>query len=235
MPSPKPLEDEANEAPRREILYAVLALVSLLIGISRLVDAAPAPLWVKVLDAGIALAFLADWARRVVHAKCSGRYAFRHGYEVLTFVPFTLLPATFAGGDVLRSARLVRIVRFARYGRYAKVGLSVARLPNRARYLRRVAHNAQLVTILLVGILTVATGGAALLYFEGGAASLTTYSSALWWSLNMFTNVGYAVPSPKTPAGYAVTGSLMVLGLAYIGVFTASLASALLRTDDEHE
>ena len=233
MPEPPPLADEDADAPTREVAYAVLALASLLIGISRLAEAARPPLWLQALDVGIATAFLADWVRRIRHAPRRGRYAWRHGYEVLTFIPFTLLPAQLAGGDILRGARLVRLLRFLRYGRYAKVGLSLARLPHRARYLQRIVRNAQLVNILLVGLLTVSLGAAALLVAERETLGARGYGAALWWSLNLFTTVAYNVPVPGTPAGHAVAALLMVAGVSYIGVFTASLASSILRTPQD--
>lgn len=225
--------DEHPDAPRREMAYAVLALVSLLIGISRLADPAPAPTWMKALDAGIAVAFLADWLRRIRCARSRGRYALRNAYEVLTFIPFTLLPGALAGGDVLRSARLVRLVRFARYGRFAKVGLNLARLPRRAAYLRRVVRNAQLANILLAGLLAVSLGAVTLLLVEPRAVGAGGYGAAFWWSLNLFTTVAYAVPAPQTSAGHLIAGTLMVAGVSYIGVLTASLASAILRTESE--
>lgn len=229
------LEEESPAAPRREVAYAVLALVSLLIGISRLADTTPPPPWLKALDAGIALAFLLDWIRRVREAPRPRRYALRNSYEVLTFIPFTLLPAAVAGGDVLRGIRLVRVARFLRYGRFAKVGLSLARLPRRARYLQRVARNAQLVNILLVGLLAVSLGAAVLLLVERDALAGQGYAAAFWWSLNIFTTAGYAIPAPTTAAGYVVAGALMVAGISYIGVLTASLASAILRADRAEE
>ena len=225
--------DESVEAPRREVAYAILALVSLLIGISRLADPSPPPVWLQALDATIAAAFLADWTRRVRGAPRPRRYALRNAYEVLTFIPFTLLPATLAGGDVLRGVRLVRVLRFARYGRFAKVGLSLARLPRRARYLQRLARNAQLVNILLVGLLTVSLGAALLLFLERETVGHAGYGGAFWWSLNIFTTVGYAIPPPRTPAGFVVAGSLMVAGVSYVGILTASLAGAILRTSAE--
>lgn len=227
-----PLE-ESEAAPRREVAYAVLAIVSLLIGIGRLADATAAPLWLQALDVGIALAFLADWLRRIREAPRRGRYALRNSYEILTFIPFTLFPASLAGGDVLRGVRLVRVLRFARYGRFAKVGLTLARLPRRARYLQRIARNAQLVNILLMGMLIVSVGGALLLALEREALGAQGYAAAFWWSLNLFTTVSYAIPSPRTTAGYVAAGAIMVAGVSYVGVLTASLASAILRTTDE--
>lgn len=230
MPASSGPEDEHPDAPRRELLYAVLALVSLLIGISRLVDQAAAPLWLKAVDAGIAGAFLLDWVRRIHEAPQRGRYALRNSYEILTFIPFTLLPMSLAGGDVIRGARLVRLLRFVRYGRFAKVGVSLARLPRRVRYLQRVVRNAQLVNILLVGLVTVSFGAAVLLVVERDALTPQGYGTALWWSLNLFMTVNYAIPPPSTSAGHLTAGALMVAGVAYIGIFTASLASSILRT-----
>ena len=215
---------------RRELLFALLALVSVLIGISRLWDPYPAPMWMKVLDASIALAFLGDWVARVRRSERRLRYALTHAYEVLTFIPFTLLPAEAAGGGVLRGARLLRLFRLARYGRFVKVGLALARMPRRVRYVQRVVRHAQLVTLTVVGVMIISLGAALLLLVEGRAAGLAGYGPALWWSVSIFTTTAYAAPTPTTAAGYAVTGLLMVLGVAYIGVFTASLASAILAT-----
>lgn len=228
-------DEETSEAHRREIGYAVLALVSLLIGIGRLADTTAPPFWVMVLDGGIAAAFLLDWIRRIRDAPRPRRYALRNSYEIVTFIPFTLLPAALGGGDVLRSVRLVRILRFMRFGRFAKVGLSLARLPRRARHLQRIVRNAQLANILLVGLLTVSLGAAILLFVERDAIGAQGYGAAFWWSLNIFTTAGYAVPAPRTPAGYLASGCIMVAGVSYIGVFTASLAGAILRTSREDE
>lgn len=223
-------QDEHPDAPRREIAYALLAIVGLLIGIGRLADDSPAPVWLRTLDAALAVAFLLDWLRRVREAPRPRRYALRNSYEILTFIPFTLLPATLAGGDVLRGARLIRILRFLRYGRFAKVGLGLARLPRRARYLQRVVRNAQLANILLTGLLTVSLGAVVLLLVERETLGAQGYGAALWWSFSLFTTASYAVPAPSSGAGYVTTGLLMLAGVSYVGVFTASLASAILRT-----
>ncbi|HWG92049.1 MAG TPA: potassium channel family protein [Candidatus Thermoplasmatota archaeon] len=232
------VEAPGEREARREVLFAVLALGSILIGFSRLADpASPAPRWVQVVDVGIALAFAADWARRVAASDRRGRYALRHAYEVVTFIPFTVLtiPET-AGGGLLRGARLLRLLRFARYGAFAKLGLGVARLPRRLRYAHRVVRHAQLLTLLVAGLLTVVVGGVALLLFERGAnPAVPGYGEALWWSFSLFTTLAYSVPPPQTAGGYAVTGFLMVGGMAFFGLFTASLASALLKTPTEDE
>jgi len=99
-----------------------------------------------------------------------------------------------------------------------------------------VVEHAQLVTLVIVGIVLVSAGAAGILIAEGRAnPAVPGYGAAFWWSLNLFTTVAYAVPAPVTSAGHVVSGIIMVAGIAYVGVLTASLASALLRTPDEDE
>lgn len=232
---PPPEDDEGliERWARKEILLGLLAIISLLIGFARFGTAQGAPLWLKAVDGGIAFAFLLDFITRTFRADDRLRYALRHSWEIILFVPYTWLPAQASGGNILRGARLIRVVRVLRFGRYIKLGLGLTRLPRRLRHVQQIARNAQLFTIGLVGILTVAAGAAALFVIEGRTAGLQGYGDALWWSLNLFTTVAYSVPEPETAAGRVVAGTLMVAGVAYIGLFTASLAGAILKTPAE--
>lgn len=232
---------DADEVPtpgdvRREVGFALLAVVSLAIGFYRIGDPdAPIPVWVKGLDVAIGATFAADWIYRIHRAHRRGPYALRHLYEVVAFVPYTLIPQA-AGGDILRGARLFRFLRFLRFGAFAKVTLGVSRLPRRLRYVGRVAHHAQLFTIALVGFLIVSAGASGLLLLEEAVnPSVRGFGQAFWWSLSLFTNVSYSIPSPQTHGGYVLSGVLVVAGIGFIGLFTASLANALLRTPEAGE
>lgn len=211
----------------------VLAVVSIVIGISRFGNPLPPPVWVVWMDIAIALVFFGDWIFRARASGSTWRYLGTHAYEVIFFVPYTLIPTDPSGGSILRGARLFRIVRLARFGRYAKLGAGTTRLLRRLRHLRLVAKNARLVAIVVVGVVLVSAGGAALFIAEGTAAGLQTYADGLWWSLSLFTTVAYAVPEPQTQAGRLISAVIMVAGVAYVGLFTASLASAILRTPPE--
>ncbi|MBW3583572.1 MAG: potassium channel family protein [Euryarchaeota archaeon] len=236
MAQERPVPPEPREDPTwREVFFAVLAIISVLIGISRIENPLPAPMWLKVTDVAIATAFLGDWVYRISRSGGRLRYALTHSYELLFFIPFTLLPTEASGGNIVRGGRLLRLLRFARYGRYTKLGLAMSRLPRRLRRLRLVAENAQLVTLFVVGAITISLGGVGLLITEGAKVGLGSYADALWWSLSLFTTVAYAVPEPQTQGGHLVSGLLMVAGVVYVGIFTASLASAILRTPEEEE
>lgn len=56
-------------------------------------------------------------------------------------------------------------------------------------------------------------------------ASITTFGDAVWWTLTTISTVGYGDRYPVTVEGRIVAGSLMVAGIALLGVVTASIAS----------
>ena len=56
-------------------------------------------------------------------------------------------------------------------------------------------------------------------------ASITTFGEAVWWTITTISTVGYGDRYPVTAEGRLVAASLMVAGIALLGVVTASLAS----------
>jgi voltage-gated potassium channel len=56
-------------------------------------------------------------------------------------------------------------------------------------------------------------------------SSITTFGDALWWTMTTISTVGYGDRYPVTVEGRLVAVSLMVAGIALLGVVTASLAS----------
>ena len=56
-------------------------------------------------------------------------------------------------------------------------------------------------------------------------ASITTFGEALWWTITTLSTVGYGDRYPVTLEGRLVAATLMVAGIALLGVVTASIAS----------
>jgi voltage-gated potassium channel len=56
-------------------------------------------------------------------------------------------------------------------------------------------------------------------------ASITTFGEAVWWTITTISTVGYGDRYPVTVEGRIVAGTLMVAGIALLGVVTASIAS----------
>jgi voltage-gated potassium channel len=78
-------------------------------------------------------------------------------------------------------------------------------------------------TVTLVGFVA----AVAVYDAERGApdASITSFGEALWWTITTISTVGYGDRYPVTFEGRLIAASLMVAGIALLGVVTASIAS----------
>jgi voltage-gated potassium channel len=56
-----------------------------------------------------------------------------------------------------------------------------------------------------------------------------TFPDALWWAATTVTTVGYGDRYPVTAVGRLVATGLMVVGIALLGVITASVAAWFVR------
>ncbi len=141
----------------------------------------------------------------------------------------------FGAGAVLllRSLRLVRLVRFIRLLRV--IG-AAARLKSFWKTVFRIARRAHLDVIAVVAEFVIVGAGFVAWLIEAkvnpGFASM---GDSLWWAVNMFTNVAYVEFHPSTLGGRLVAMVLEFTGIVFIGLFTASLAGALLTDKPEEE
>lgn len=78
-------------------------------------------------------------------------------------------------------------------------------------------------TVALVGF----SASLAVLDAERNApdASITDFGEAVWWTITTISTVGYGDRYPVTFEGRLVAATLMVTGIALLGVVTASIAS----------
>jgi voltage-gated potassium channel len=78
-------------------------------------------------------------------------------------------------------------------------------------------------TVGLVGFVA----ALAVLEAERGApdATITTFGEAVWWTITTVSTVGYGDRYPVTVEGRIVAATLMVAGIALLGVVTASIAA----------
>jgi voltage-gated potassium channel len=128
-----------------------------------------------------------------------------------------LLPAAFAATRLARLVRLLRLVRLAMFG---------ARAIRTERGITSVEgfRFAAVITLLLV-----ASAG-----FAVSLVDSHDFSSpwlGVWWAIVTVTTVGYGDVVPHTVAGRALASLLMLGGIGFLSVLTATVASAFLRAD----
>ncbi len=79
--------------------------------------------------------------------------------------------------------------------------------------------------IAFVILLVLFAGSTAFVYFEKNV----NFSEALWWSIVTMTTVGYGDISPVTIGGRLVGIGVMLIGIGFLSVLTATIASVFIE------
>ena len=130
-------------------------------------------------------------------------------------------------GRLLSSFRLVRLVRLLRLLR-AGVVLGRALQAERRLTSRSAFRFAAVATVFLVFI-----AGAAEATVDQG--DVKSFWDGMWWAVVTVTTVGYGDIYPRTVGGRVVAMLLMLVGIGFISVLTATIASLFVKTDREDE
>ena len=226
----------AQRQLRKDLFITILALISVGIGIYDLTTprTGAAFTWYDILDLVIVGIFIIDFTWSAAGSGNWKQYVKAHWYEIPSLLPITGNMVQGAEAvPILRSLRLIRIVRMVRLLRV--VG-SAARIKGFWIKAGRIARQAHLDMLAMIAILVIFAGAGLSWLIESHInVHFASFGDALWWAVNMFTNVAYVEFHPSTLGGRIVAMILEFTGIAFIGLFTASLASALLKDKPEQE
>jgi voltage-gated potassium channel Kch len=89
-------------------------------------------------------------------------------------------------------------------------------------------------TIVIATVSTTITVGAALLMTVVDGENFPSIGSGLWWGVQTVTTVGYGDNVPTNLAGRLVAVLVMLLGIAFLTVITASITSTFVSRS-QHE
>jgi voltage-gated potassium channel len=167
----------------------------------------------RVADLLIWLTFALDYGTRLVLAERRWHFVKTHPVELLAVA----LPA-------LRPLRLLRLF---------SIGNMLA-----ARSRRSLVTQATRLVVTGAGVLVfVASVGVLDAERDAPGRNIATFGDALWWASSTITTVGYGDRFPVTTEGRCIAAALMGLGIALVGVLTASIAAWFVRevAKTEHE
>ena len=189
-------------AKRTDTWMAVLAMVFLVVWSGRIIfiESIPGALNASLIavQGWIWLVFLADIIIRTVISEKSWKFLWTHPLDVLA----VLIPA----------ARPLKVLTAFTQG------AAFASAKGRMRTMQAVVIS--VVLLLWIGSVSVLSAEANV---EGSA--ITTIGDALWWAIVTVTTVGYGDFFPVSATGRIIAVVMMLVGIALIGVVTASVAA----------
>jgi voltage-gated potassium channel len=122
----------------------------------------------------------------------------------------------------LRSVRLYRLLRLVRAGVVIGRALQAER--------RLTSGNALRLTALATVFLTIAAGA---VQATVDTQDFASFWDGVWWAVVTVTTVGYGDIYPHTVPGRIVAIALMLLGIGFLAVLTATVASHFVQADQE--
>lgn len=128
-----------------------------------------------------------------------------------------------AFGSFLASLRLLRLARLLRL-------LRLGALLSRALQRERALTSGQTFRfVALLTILVVVVGGAAEATVDSG--DFSSVWSGIWWAVVTVTTVGYGDITPKSTEGRLIAIPVMLVGIAFLSVVTATIATHFVRIE----
>jgi voltage-gated potassium channel len=125
---------------------------------------------------------------------------------------------------VLSSLRLLRLVRLLRVARLGLLGGRAIRA-ERALTTRHAFRYLALLTAFLVVI-----AGAVISVVD--SADIPNIGTGMWWAIVTVTTVGYGDVYPHNTAGRVLGALLMLAGIGFISLLTATIASTFVASDE---
>lgn len=226
----------AERQIRKDLFISGLALVSVAIGLYDLNRGRTGTgfTWYDILDLVIVAIFIVDFIWSAIGSGDWKAYIRKYWYEIPSMLPIT--GNMIVGAEAIPLLRSLRLVRLLRVIRLMRVIGAATRLRNFWRTAFRIARRAHLTSMLAFALMVIAAGAGVAWIVEAEVNSnFANFGDTLWWAVNMFTNVAYVEFHPATLGGRMIAMVLEFTGIGFIGLFTASLAGALLTDKEEEE
>jgi voltage-gated potassium channel len=127
-------------------------------------------------------------------------------------------------GKYLAGFRFFRLLRLTR---------AAAVITRAIRAERRLTSGTTFRLVALITVFIVVIAGAAQATFDAG--DFPTWWDGIWWAVVTVTTVGYGDLYPHTVAGRLIAMALMLVGIGFLSVLTATVATRFIQTDTKSD
>lgn len=130
---------------------------------------------------------------------------------------------------VFRVFRLIRIVQILRIGRLLRLRTLESHLE---KTIQEVVHATERMLVVFLTLLLLFSFLVWQIETKGGG-SIQSFDDALWWSVTTVTTVGYGDVVPSTPEARVLASFLMIIGVMFLALLTAKIASIFIHSKIE--
>lgn len=198
------------------MLLAVVVVVLTIIQLSINVSESMNKLFL-IVDRTIYIIFVIDYFTRLIYSEKKLQFIKNNKIDLITIIPFT----TF-----LRVFRVLRFLKVTEIFRITKVLRAAVFLNNFAKKSSKLVKTNNFNYVLLITLVLIFTSAAFFSIVES-----KDFGDSLWWSFVTATTVGYGDISPTTTLGRIIAVILMLSGVGFMGMLSATIATYFLRDE----
>jgi len=196
-----------------EIIMALLAIVVVAILVIDLSYILPqnVTLTFSFIDNIILVIFAIDYFTRLYLSIDKVKFFKSNIIDLISIIPFN------------SAFQTIRILRLSKLLKFVKVFRSVSLILKFRKYMDKFLRTNNFNYIIWITLFTLFLGAVGIHFSEG-----ISFGNALWWSFVTISTVGYGDISPVTPLGRIIAGTIMLVGIGFLGMLTATIATFFL-------
>jgi len=196
---------------------ALLAILVVAILVIELVYNVPKNITItlSIMDNSILVIFAIDYFTRLFLAKDKAKFFKSNVIDLISIIPLN---------SVFQS---IRILRLSKLLKFIKIFRSISLMLKFKKYMDKFLKTNNFNYIIWITLITLFIGAVGIHFAEG-----ISFGNALWWSFVTISTVGYGDISPQTTIGRIIAGIVMLTGIGFLGMLTATIATFFLKRDD---
>ncbi len=219
-----PISDKIKQILEAFIIILIISDLFLLILMS-FINMPPQTVGMIVdFDLFVCIVLFLEFMYKIRNEESKLRYIRKNWIDIVAMIPVDFL--IFISADYLGFIRFVRLIRLARVFILLKKGQK-----NILEFLRKttLVHGAVIFLFIFVA------GTITFFLLEHGSSDVNSYDDALWYVIVSITTVGYGDISPDTVGGRIVGAIIMIAGVFFMSLLTASLSSIMIEKESKEE